>query len=533
MIKFQVKLDIGHDKNALTSAVEKYVGKENKWWIEKKSIDAREKNSIKYVYSISVELSDTNVESRLLKKYSGKITKEDRCEYLFSPCGKLPLSERPVVVGTGPAGMFASYMLSLNGYAPLVIERGNNVDEREKKISLFWETGELDPESNVQFGEGGAGTFSDGKLNTGVKDKFGRIRFVLETFVKFGAPEEILYANKPHIGTDILKVVMKRMREESIKNGAEFSFDTKLTDIIFDDNSGAVTSVRLKKKHGEEYTVPANVVILAIGHSARDTFKMLSEKKLLLERKAFAIGLRIEHLQEMIGRSQYGDAFNKLPAADYKMTGTAKDKRGVYSFCMCPGGHVVNASSEEGRTVVNGMSYSGRNARNANSAIVVQVNPEDFDKEGFTGVLSGMEFQRKWEELCFRKAGGKVPVQRFIDLKNRVKTTSFGSVIPDTKGRFEMSELSEVLPEYVINGITEGVDDFDRRLKGFADPDAVLSGVETRTSSPVRIVRNEEFEALPGLYPCGEGAGYAGGIMSAAVDGIKVFEAVGRKYKGF
>lgn len=530
MIKFQIKLNISHKEPELNQAVLKLLKcKEDEvnWKIEKRSIDARDKSNVLYVYSITAEMKKKASEKALSEKSKGKIVIETPVTYKFPVCGTKEINGRPVIIGCGPAGLFSAYMLALSGFKPLIIERGQNVDDRTKDVQNFWDTGVLNPESNVQFGEGGAGTFSDGKLNTGVKDKFGRIGFVLKTFVENGADPDILINNKPHIGTDDLKITVKNLREKCKEYGAEFLFNTKVTDLIIE-NDNSIGGVILN--NGDK--IYSNVVILAIGHSARDTFEMLAGKKLLIEKKAFAIGVRIEHLQELIGKGQYGEAYKKLPAADYKMTHTCESGRGVYSFCMCPGGVVVNASSEQGKTVVNGMSYHARNGRNANSAIVVQVNPEDFEKEGYTDILAGVKFQRKWEEACYSLCDGAVPVQRFTDFADKRQTTEFGSVIPDIKGKFQMSELSTALPEYVRHDIIEGVTGFDRTIKGFADGDAVLSGVETRTSSPIRIVRNDNFESLiSGLYPCGEGAGYAGGIMSAAVDGIKVFEAIAANYK--
>ncbi len=530
MVKFQVKLNINHTEEQLKAAVLKVLkSSENnvKWKIEKRSIDAREKDNVLYVYSISAEITGNSSEDKLVKNSNGKITKETSVEYRFLPSGGLELHDRPIVIGCGPAGLFTAYMLAQNGYRPLVLERGYDVDRRTEEVEKFWETGNLNPKCNVQFGEGGAGTFSDGKLNTGVKDKFGRIGLALSTFVEYGADPDILINNKPHIGTDVLKNTVKGMREACKAFGAEFRFGAYVSDLLVND-SNHITGVVLE--NGEQ--IYSDVVVLAIGHSARDTFEMLSGKKLIMEQKPFAIGVRIEHLQEMIGLSQYGDSYKKLPAADYKLTYTAESGRGVYSFCMCPGGYVVNASSEPGRTVVNGMSNHARDSVNANSAMVVQVNPEDFKNSGYNDVLAGVRFQRHWEEKCFSLCNGAVPVQRFDDFKSGKATHAFGSVKPCTKGHFEMSELSPALPDYVRHDIIEGVTNFERHIKGFSDGDAILSGVETRTSSPVRICRDEKFESMiSGLYPCGEGAGYAGGIMSAAVDGIKVFEAIATKYK--
>jgi uncharacterized FAD-dependent dehydrogenase len=529
MIRLQVKLRIKHGEAELKAAIAKELhlrAEEFNFEIAKRSLDARDKKDILWIYTIDAELKNKATEEKCIKASRGKITQTVKNIYAFVSSGKEKMNHRPVVVGCGPAGLFAAYLLAEQGYRPLVLERGEDVDSRQKTVESFWAGNRLNPNSNVQFGEGGAGTFSDGKLNTGVKDPMGRIGFVLDTFVKYGADPEIRYSNKPHVGTDRLKKVVKGMREAAIKNGAEFRFNSCVTDVECDKN-GKLVSLEINGKE----RIPCDICVLAIGHSSRDTFSMLTKKPLTLTPKPFAIGLRIEHLQEMIGRSQYGESYRDLPAADYKMTFQAADGRGVYSFCMCPGGFVVNASSEEGRNCVNGMSNAARNEKNANSAIVVQVNPEDFLREGFDSALAGMKFQQKWEEECFGLCGGKIPVQRFNDFKNSVKTVEFGSVLPNSKGQFERSELTPCLPKYVKEDIIEAVMGFDRKVRGFADGDAILSGVETRTSSPVRINRNEFGEAeITGLYPCGEGAGYAGGITSAAVDGIKIFERITEKY---
>ncbi|MCR5823243.1 MAG: FAD-dependent oxidoreductase [Lachnospiraceae bacterium] len=530
MIRLQIKLRLKQKAEELPALISKELKEDVEdlsFEIVKRSLDARDKSNIFWLYTVDVDLRSEKKEEKCIGRSKGKITKVSKTGYSFEPKGTVKMDLRPVVVGCGPAGLFAAYMLAKNGYRPIVLERGEDVDARQKTVESFWAGNSLDPNSNVQFGEGGAGTFSDGKLNTGVKDPMGRIGFVLETFVQHGADPEIRYVNKPHIGTDELKKVVKNMRNEAIANGAEFRFNCCVTDVE-SDKEGALSAVVV---NGNE-KIPCNICILAIGHSSRDTFDVLSKKKLTMTPKAFAIGLRMEHLQEVIGFSQYGNSFKDLPAADYKMTYSAKDGRGVYSFCMCPGGFVVNASSEEGKTCVNGMSNHARNEKNANSAIVVQVNPEDFAREGFEGVLAGMRFQQKWEENCFKVGGGKIPVQRFEDFKNGKETVEFGSVLPNSKGLYVKSDLSPCLPKYVKEDIIEAVMGFDAKLKGFAEGDAILSGVETRTSSPVRIERNDNGESdIPGLYPCGEGAGYAGGITSAAVDGIKIFEMIATKYE--
>ena len=524
----QLKLQIHHTDEELKLAVKKELRLSHEnftYTIKKRSIDARKKQELHFVYAIDVALPDKE-EQRILAKSKGKLVLAPKEEYTFVPSGTKPLNNRPVVIGAGPAGLFCAYFLAKHGYAPIVVERGEPMEERIKRVEEFWAGGALNPESNVQFGEGGAGTFSDGKLNTMVKDPSGRIRKVLEVFVEHGAPEEILYLNKPHIGTDNLRHVIVSMRKQMIEWGAEFRFSSKVTDLIVEEE---------KRVKGIEINgstiVESQIVVAALGHSARDTFEMLVHKPLVMENKAFAIGVRIEHPQEMIGRSQYGEAYTELPAADYKLTHQCENGRGVYSFCMCPGGFVVNASSEEGRTVVNGMSNHDRAEKNANSALIVTVTPEDFKEEGFSGPLAGMQFQRKWEEAAFKEGNGKIPVQLFGDLLREQKSVTIGEIVPNTKGDYAFAELNNCLPDYVVESLKEGILAFDKKIPSYAREDAVLLGVETRTSSPVRMVRGEDYQAeIKGFYPCGEGAGYAGGITSAAVDGIKVFEAITSVY---
>ncbi len=480
--------------------------------IVKLSIDARKKPDIKKIYTVGFE---TN------KKVSGKdiAVLDNKPEYKYDLTGTNELKHRPVVIGFGPAGMFASYLLAINGYKPIIIERGGKVDSRVESVEKFWKTNELDTESNVQFGEGGAGTFSDGKLNTGNKDKGNRIKFVLDTFVKFGANEEIKYDFKPHIGTDVLTTLVKNMREEIEANGGEFYFNTKVVDITKD---GIVKT--------EESAFETNVVILAIGNAARDTFEMLNTNGFNLEAKPFAVGLRIEHKQKDINKNQYGFDDNRLGAAPYKLTYHSQSGRSVYSFCMCPGGYVVNSSSENNRLVVNGMSYSGRDGENANSAIVCSVTPDDFGDNA----LSGIEFQREFEQKAFDEGDGKIPVQKYIDFKNNIETTELGSITPNNKGDYKLANLRNVLPDNLCETIIEGIEHFGNIIDGFDADDVILSGVESRTSSPVRIVRDDNFESnIKGIYLAGEGAGYAGGIVSSAVDGIRVFEQIISKYKPF
>lgn len=518
----QLKLPCTHTQQELREKIERTLRIRPEelieYSIEKQSIDARKKPQIFYVYTIHASVLQ---EKKVFKKvHSKNITIVEKKVYQFPFHAESIPADRPVIIGSGPAGLFCAYMLAEHGFAPILLERGKAIEERKKDVDSFWETGKLNPESNVQFGEGGAGTFSDGKLNTLVKDPSGRNRKVLEIFVKEGAPEEILYVNKPHIGTDLLMNVVKNMRKTIQSNGGEVQFESKVTELCITD--GQICGVVINK----EQFLPAKSVILAIGHSARDTFEMLWEKQICMEAKSFAVGVRVEHPQKLINYAQYQMELPKtLPAASYKVTAQLSNGRGVYSFCMCPGGYVVNASSEEGRLAVNGMSYHSRAGENANSAIIVTVTPKDY---GSDHPLAGMEFQRKLEEKAFRLAQGKIPVQRYEDFCKNRATDSFGTVHPSMKGNYAPANVREILPEIVAASIEEGIRCFDQKLQGFADPDALLSGVESRTSSPVRISRDPSTMegSVKGLYPCGEGAGYAGGITSAAMDGIRMAEAV-------
>lgn len=518
----QLKLPCTHTQQELREKIERTLRirpeELMEYSIEKQSIDARKKPQIFYVYTIHASVLQ---EKKVFKKvHSKNITIVEKKVYQFPFHAESIPADRPVIIGSGPAGLFCAYMLAEHGFAPILLERGKAIEERKKDVDSFWKTGKLNPESNVQFGEGGAGTFSDGKLNTLVKDPSGRNRKVLEIFVKEGAPEEILYVNKPHIGTDLLMNVVKNMRKTIQSNGGEVRFESKVTELCITD--GKICGVVINK----EQFLPAKSVILAIGHSARDTFEMLWEKQICMEAKSFAVGVRVEHPQKLINYAQYQMELPKtLPAASYKVTAQLSNGRGVYSFCMCPGGYVVNASSEEGRLAVNGMSYHSRAGENANSAIIVTVTPKDY---GSDHPLAGMEFQRKLEEKAFRLAQGKIPVQRYEDFCKNRATDSFGTVHPSMKGNYAPANVREILPEIVAASIEEGIRCFDQKLQGFADPDALLSGVESRTSSPVRISRDPSTMegSVKGLYPCGEGAGYAGGITSAAMDGIRMAEAV-------
>ncbi len=495
----------------------------NEFKVLKESIDARRKENIRFNYVVEIKCDK---ELKVVDNANDKDVKleQEEHEEAFS-FGDKKMNHRPVIVGMGPAGMFAGLLMAEKGYRPIIVERGEKVEDRTNSINEFWSTGKLNLESNVQFGEGGAGTFSDGKLTTRIKDS--RCDFALKEFVKAGAPEEILYSGKPHIGTDMLKLVVKNIREKIISLGGEVRFNSKLEDILIKD--GVLRAIVV---NGDE--IPCENLILAIGHSSRDTYEMIYAKGIFMEPKAFAIGVRVEHSQHMINVNQYGKYANhpKLKAADYRLTHTSKSTgRGVYSFCMCPGGEVVAASSEENRLVTNGMSCFKRDKENANSAIVVSVGEPDF--QGNTP-LKGMEFQRHYEGLAYALGGGgyNAPLQLVGDfLKDKV-STKLGNIKPTYKPGYEFTDLRKCLPTYVTEALKDGLTDFERKIKGFANNDAVLTGIETRTSAPVRITRNEKLESISvkGLYPCGEGAGFAGGIMSAAVDGIKTAENIMKEY---
>ena len=520
----QLKLPVTHTQEQLEQKLLKMLRISRKdlghYYIRKRSLDARKKPELYYVYSIDVEIKN---EERVLKSMKGKVQKVSSRPYSVPEHGTERLSDRPVIIGSGPAGLFCAYLLAREGYRPLIIERGAPVRERRKDVEKFWETGVLDPSSNVQFGEGGAGTFSDGKLNTLVKDPAGRNRFVLETFVKFGAPEDILWEQKPHIGTDILIDVVETMRREIEKMGGEFRFHSQVTDLIPEEKVLIIN---------DEEKIRAGAAVLAIGHSARDTFYMLCERGFDMEAKAFAVGVRVEHPQRLIDENMYGrDNRGNLPAASYKLTEKLDNGRGVYTFCMCPGGYVVNASSEPGCLAVNGMSYHGRAGENANSAVIVTVTPQDY---GTDHPLSGVEFQRELERRAWEEGSGCVPVQRFEDFCANKKTVELGCIKPNIKGHYRLGNVRNIFPEELSLSIQEGIGAMDHKIRGFADKDVLLSGVESRTSSPVRINRDDSFRSnIPWVYPCGEGAGYAGGITSAAMDGVKVAEALVRKFTEF
>lgn len=504
------------DEEVFNITIKKYkILKQNisEWHISKKSIDARKKDNVHYSYSIDIDVK--NEEKYLKNKDISKI--EQPIRYSIEP--NLDTNIRPVIIGAGPAGLFAALTFVQNGYKPIIIEQGQTVDERKKSINDFINNRNLNIHSNVQFGEGGAGTFSDGKLTSGINSPY--CKKVLEEFVRFGAPEQILYLTKPHIGTDNLINIIRNMREYIISKGGEFLFNTKFIDFEIDKNSISKISI-LNLENNSIKTINASILILAIGHSSRDTFRKIYEKGLLMEPKNFSVGVRIEHLQSEINKSQYGTITKlKLPAADYKLAYHSKNGRSCYTFCMCPGGTVMPSSSEKNTIVTNGMSYYARDGINANSAVLVNVVPSDFES---SSPLAGIDFQEELERKAFALGGSNyyAPIQRFEDFDNNVKSTFIGNIIPTYKPGVTLSNLNEIMPEFVSKTLKEGIKYFDTKLQGFANPDSILTGLETRSSSPVRILRNENFISnVNGIYPCGEGAGYAGGIMSAAVDGIK------------
>ena len=482
--------------------------------IVRRSVDARKKPDVKIMYTIDVAV-DGN-ENKILRASGCKRASIAPVSFYRPPKKGVVMEKRPVVVGFGPAGMFCALILAMAGCKPLVLERGEDALTRHEKVEKFWKTGQLDTRSNVQFGEGGAGTFSDGKLNTGVNNP--RIGWILEQFVKAGAREEILYDAKPHVGTDVLLEVVQNLRKRIISLGGEVRFNSQVVNIRTQD--GRLTGLELQ----DGSNVACDTAVFAIGHSARDTFEMLHSMEVPMEPKPFAMGARIEHKQPVVDQSQYGQVSPVLPPADYKLVQHLDDKT-VYTFCMCPGGYVVAAASEEGRVVTNGMSYADRDGENANAALLVTVNPEEFPYEG---ALGGMRWQREIEERAYSISGSyRAPAQRVGDFLAHKPSNGAGEVQPTYRPGVHWCDLHDVLPEQITCAMEEALPELDKKLHGFAGADAVLTAPETRSSSPVRILRDESKQsALWGLYPCGEGAGYAGGIMSAAIDGIMTAEAI-------
>ena len=525
--------------------------------IYKQSIDARKKDDVKVIFSVDIEIKDENgfikknrdKDVQLIEDAKNKIKSVSNNE---NKVEKLSNNNKIIVVGAGPAGLMCALKLAQAGQKPILLERGENVDSRLKSVEDFWQGKPLNPSSNVQFGEGGAGTFSDGKLNTMVKDKEGYMKEVYRIFIENGADESILYINKPHIGTDKLKNIIKSIREKIIELGGDVRFSTQVTDIILDkekqvdsdyniddSNDPKQRCIKVKGvKLSDGSQIECDYLVLALGHSARDTFEMLKSKGVYMEQKPFAIGVRVQHPRDYIDTQQYGEFAKYLPAADYKLTLTREGKRSVYSFCMCPGGYVVNASSEPGKLAVNGMSYSGRDGNSSNSAIVVSVSPSDYPGED---PLAGMYLQRKLEEDAYKANDGKIPIQSLesfaegSDIGNEEVIKSvcsqesfFTDNQPDCKGLWEYGDLNTFLPDYITKSLLEAFPEFGKNIKGYNAKNTLLLGLESRTSSPVKICRGEDLQSVnvSGLYPCGEGAGYAGGITSAAMDGLKVADKI-------
>lgn len=520
-LRMSLDFDLEELKSAAAKKLKIGKGQISDIRLTKKSVDARDKQNVFFVCSIELE---TQGEKQLLKKLRDRNISLAADDSYMLPEVK-PSDDRPVVVGFGPAGMFAALLLAQAGQQPIVIERGQAVEERKQAVSAFWNRRELDENSNIQFGEGGAGTFSDGKLNTGTRDI--RIKKMLEEFVAAGAPGEILYEAKPHIGTDLLSVVVKNIRLRIIELGGDVLFNCKMTGISH--RNGQINSISYREKGCiSDTNLPCRRLILATGHSARDIFEMLNSINLPMEAKAFSVGARIEHKARLIDKAQYGNfaGHKALGAAEYKLSAHLEGGRGVYSFCMCPGGVVTAAASEAGAVVTNGMSNHARSAENSNSAILVGVTPQDYG----TAILDGVKFQRHIEQQAFILAGSSyaVPGQRLGDFFEGRASSCFGSIKPSCMPETLPMDISGCLPEFVVSAMRQGIHSFGRRLEGFAMEDAVLTAPETRSSSPVRILRDKSRQSpmLKGLYPCGEGAGYAGGITSAAVDGIKTAEAV-------
>ena len=543
----QLKLPCGHNEADLEEKIRKTIKLKDRdtvrYRIRKHSIDARKKPQLFDIYTVDADLKmGIKAERKLAAKLRNRnIAVVEESGYQFPPAGGEKMNTRPVVIGAGPAGLFCALMLAEHGYRPILLERGRCVEERAKDIDRYWESGKLDPSSNVQFGEGGAGTFSDGKLNTQINDKTGRSEKVLQVFTEAGAPEDIRYESKPHIGTDLLRVVIPAIRNRILAAGGDVRFEAQVTDLVIED--GSVRALVL----ADGRKLRTDTVVLAPGHSARDTIASLFQRGVPMEPKAFAVGLRVSHPQSLIDRAQYGVWEREemrelgLSAAPYKLTAKAASGRGVYSFCMCPGGYIVDASSEPSRIAVNGMSEHARGSGRANSAIVCTVGPEEY---GTDHPLSGMYFQQELEEKAYRIGQGAIPVQRYIRMKENFEKRRNGEPVPADspdpyltshdlciRGRWTPADLSELLPRALTADFIEGMEEFDHKIPGFAGEEAFAAGIESRTSSPVRIPRGEDLQSrIRGLYPCGEGAGYAGGIMSAAMDGIRVAEAIRMRF---
>lgn len=537
----QIKLPCGHDRADLDKKIRKLLRRREgqiTYKVTRHSVDARKKPQLFDIYTVEVETGRSLAEDKreVARLRSRNIEAAEAVHYQFpeTDSGAGRLRSRPVIIGTGPAGLFCALMLSEHGYRPVILERGKRIEDRSRDVEKFWKTGRLDPSSNVQFGEGGAGTFSDGKLNTLVRDKNGRQGFVLSTFVQCGAPQDILYESHPHIGTDRLRIVIPALRKRIERAGGEFHFETKMTGLSIE--NGKVSGVFCESESTGRGKTDADCVIFAPGHSARDTITELYRQQVPIEQKNFAVGFRVSHPQQLINMSQYGvsdpEVMKKLrlDPANYKLTARAPSGRGVYSFCMCPGGYIVNASSEEGMTAVNGMSEYARDSQRANSAIVITVGEREF---GSSHPLAGMKFQRELEKRSWELGQGAVPCEWFDDFEAgaaRLRPADNSEELC-VKGRVREAPLHTLLPGDLTGDFIEGMRHFDRIIPGFAGGEALVAGVESRTSSPVRIMRDKSLQSqVRGLYPCGEGAGYAGGIMSAAMDGIKVAEAVAKAF---